>query len=88
MKIPNIALASLLFDISSAATSAFVSAFLQDLIKSNYLTPKMADLTCDPKKIWRTRVWSKKIIIEVPIKRKICRLKKRPYTNFDLRFSY
>ena len=39
MKIPNTALASLRFDISPAATSAIVSAFLQDLIKSNYLTP-------------------------------------------------
>ena len=72
MKSPNTALASLRFDISPAATSAF----LQDLIKSNYLTPKMANLACDPKNIWRakqevmvkTRVLSEKLIIYVPIK--------------------
>ena len=50
MKIPNTALTPLRFDTSPAATSAIVSAFLQDLIKSNYLTPKMANLACDPKK--------------------------------------
>ena len=49
MKISNIALASLRFDISLIATSVIVSAFLQDLIKFNYLTLKMANLACDSK---------------------------------------
>ena len=76
MKISNTALASFRYDISPAATSAIVSAFLQDLIKSNYLTSKMANLACDPKKIWRarqevmtkTRISSEKRITEEPIK--------------------
>ena len=55
MKIPNTALASLRFDISPATTSAIVCAFLQDLIKSNYLTSKMVNLACNPKKVWRAR---------------------------------
>ena len=61
MKIPNTAPASLRFDISPAVTPAIESAFLQDLIKSNYLTPKMANLACDPKKfgVPDKRLWLK-----------------------------
>ena len=61
MKNPYTALASLRFDISPATTSAIVFAFLQDLIKSNYLTPKMANLACDPKKFGEPdkRLWLK-----------------------------
>ena len=57
MKIPHTALASLRFDILSAATSAIASTFLQDLIKSNYLTPKMVNLSCDSKKFGEPDKW-------------------------------
>ena len=51
MKIPNLAAASLRFDVSPAAAAACGTGMLKDLMNAGYISPDMSYLTCDPNKV-------------------------------------
>ena len=55
MAVPNLATASLRFDVSPAAAAAIATGYLQDLIAGGHINPDLAYLPCDPNKVRRAR---------------------------------